>query len=231
MTSGTVQLVSPLSESIVAGITGGENETSSTSAANKVRIWAGASKAQRFSAPFRVLQDGTIHATKANIEGTIKATDGEFRGKVYATDGEFAGRIYIGNGAIRLEKDGSGSLGNGQITWQADFGALTIPSLNVGNLSGFSQLGQLVNYSVEMWANAAYGFNYIPDNDTTNLPASPIINFPQTVINCTNYRNKRLSGNGHKIVDKNSERDTIIYSNVVTLIFNGKWYVISRYDR
>lgn len=231
VTSGTVQLVSPLSESIVAGITGGENETSSTSAANKVRIWAGASKAQRFSAPFRVLQDGTIHATKANIEGTIKATDGEFRGKVYATDGEFAGRIYIGNGAIRLEKDGSGSLGNGQITWQADFGALTIPSLNVGNLSGFSQLGQLVNYSVEMWANAAYGFNYIPDNDTTNLPASPIINFPQTVINCTNYRNKRLSGNGHKIVDKNSERDTIIYSNVVTLIFNGKWYVISRYDR
>lgn len=231
VTSGTVQLVSPLSESIVAGITGGENETSSTSAANKVRIWAGASKAQRFSAPFRVLQDGTIHATKANIEGTIKATDGEFRGKVYATDGEFAGRIYIGNGAIRLEKDGSGSLGNGQITWQAEFGALTIPSLNVGNLWGFSQLGQLVNYSVEMWANAAYGFNYIQDNDTTNLPASPIINFPQTVINCTNYRNKRLSGNGHKIVDKNSERDTIIYSNVVTLIFNGKWYVISRYDR
>lgn len=231
VTSGTVQLVSPLSESIVAGITGGENETSQTEAKNKVRIWAGASKAQRFSAPFRVLQDGTIHATKANIEGTIKATDGEFRGKVYATDGEFAGRIYIGNGAIRLEKDGSGSLGNGQIHWQAEYGALTIPYLNVGQLWGFSQLGQLVNYSVEMWATAAYGFNYIPDNDTTNLPASPISNFPQTVINCTNYRYKRLSGNGHKIVDKGSESDTIIYSNVVTLIFNGKWYVISRYDR
>lgn len=231
VTSGTVQLVSPLSESIVAGITGGENETSQTEAKNKVRIWAGASKAQRFSAPFRVLQDGTIHATKANIEGTIKATDGEFRGKVYATDGEFAGRIYIGNGAIRLEKDGSGSLGNGQIHWQADYGSLTIPHLSVGQLWGFSQLGQLVNYSVEMWATAAYGFNYIPDNDTTNLPASPISNFPQTVINCTNYRYKRLSGNGHKIVDKGSESDTIIYSNVVTLIFDGKWYVISRYDR
>ena len=231
VTSGTVQLVSTLSESIVAGITGGENETSSTSTANKVRIWAGASKEQRFSAPFRVLQDGTIHATKANIEGTIKATDGEFRGKVYATDGEFAGRIYIGNGAIRLEQDGSGSLGNGQITWQADFGALTIPSLNVGNLWGFSQLGQLVNYSVEMWANAAYVFNYIKDNDTTKLPTNPKHNFPQTVINCTEYRNKKLSGNGHKIVDKGSEYDTITYSNVVTLIFDGKWYVISRYDK
>lgn len=231
VTSGTVQLVSPLSESIVAGITGGENETSQTEAKNKVRIWAGASKAQRFSAPFRVLQDGTIHATKANIEGTIKATDGEFRGKVFATDGEFAGRIYIGNGAIRLEKDGSGSLGNGQITWQADYGYLTIPSLNVGRLWGFEQLGQNVNYSIEMWDNAAYGFNYITDNDTTKLPANPKLNFPQTVINCTGYRYKKLSGNGHKIVDKGSEYDTITYSNVVTLIFDGKWYVISRYDK
>lgn len=231
VTSGTVQLVSPLSESIVAGITGGENETSQTEAKNKVRIWAGASKAQRFSAPFRVLQDGTIYATKANIEGTIKATDGEFKGKVYATDGEFAGRIYIGNGAIRLEKDGSGSLGNGQITWQAEAGALNIPFLTVGNLFGFTQLGQNVNYAVEMWANAAYGFNYIPNNDTTKLPANPIHNFPQTVINCTNYRYKKLSGNGHKIVDKGSEYDTITYSNVVTLIFDGKWYVISRYDK
>lgn len=231
VTSGTVQLVSPLSESIVAGITGGENETSQTEAKNKVRIWAGASKAQRFSAPFRVLQDGTIYATKANIEGTIKATDGEFKGKVYATDGEFAGRIYIGNGAIRLEKDGSGSLGNGQITWQAEAGALNIPFLTVGNLFGFTQLGQNVNYAVEMWANAAYGFNYIPNNDTTKLPANPKHNFPQTVINCTGYRNKKLSGNGHKIVDKGSEYDTITYSNVVTLIFDGKWYVISRYDK
>ena len=231
VTSGTVQLVSPLSESIVAGITGGENETSQTETKNKVRIWAGASKAQRFSAPFRVLQYGTIYATKANIEGTIKATDGEFKGKVYATDGEFAGRIYIGNGAIRLEKDGSGSLGNGQITWQAEAGALNIPFLTVGNLFGFTQLGQNVNYAVEMWANAAYGFNYIPNNDTTKLPANPIHNFPQTVINCTNYRYKKLSGNGHKIVDKGSEYDTITYSNVVTLIFDGKWYVISRYDK
>ena len=82
-----------------------------------------------------------------------------------------------------------------------------------------------------MWANAAYGFNYIPDNDTTKLPANPIHNFPQTVINCTNYRYKKLSGNGHKIVDKGSEVDTIFYSNVVTLIFDGKWYVINRYDR
>lgn len=231
VTSGTVQLVSPLSESIVAGITGGENETSQTEVQNKVRIWAGASKAQRFSAPFRVLQDGTIYATKANIEGTIKATDGEFRGKVFATDGEFAGRIYIGDGAIRLEKDGSGSLGNGQITWQAESGALKIHSLTVGGLWGFSQLGQMVSYAVEMWANTAYGFNYIPDNDTTNLPANPLNNFPQTVINCTNYRYKKLSGNGHKIVDKGSIVDTITYSNVVTLIFDGNWYVINRYDR
>jgi len=231
VTSGTVQLVSPVSESIVAGITGGEDETANTSAANKVRIWAGATKANRFSAPFRVLQDGTVHATKANIEGTVIATSGEFRGTIYATDGEFNGRVNIGSGAIQLNKDGSGSLGNGKVTWQAEYGAVTIPILNVGTIWGFCQLTQLVNYSIEMWATAAYGFNYIPDNDTTKLPANPITGFPQTVINCTNYRYKKLNGNGHKIVDKGSEADYIYYSNVVTLIFDGKWYVISRYDK
>lgn len=121
VTSGTVQLVSPLSESIVAGITGGENETSSTSAANKVRIWAGASKANRFSAPFRVLQDGTIYATKANIEGTVKATDGEFNGMVK-----------IAGGNILLSKDGSGQLASGNVIWDK-YGNVTLKNITTVN--------------------------------------------------------------------------------------------------
>ena len=74
-------------------------------------------------------------------------------------------------------------------------------------------------------------FNYIPDSDTTKLPANPKSAFPVTFVNCTNYRWKRLNGNGHKIVDKGSETDEIVVSNVVTLMFDGKWYVVSRYDR
>jgi len=229
VTSGTVQLVSPVSESIVAGITGGENETSSTSAANKVRIWAGASKNNRFTAPFRVLQDGSIYATKAHIEGTIKATDGEFRGKVYATDGEFNGRVYIGGGAIQLNKDGSGSLGNGKITWQADYGAATIPILNTNMIWGFNQLSQLANYAVDMQENAALFFNYIPDADTTKLPSSPNTARPYTFVNTTTYR-KKISGNGHKIWWKGTESDMLQLNSreVITLMFDVKWYVISR---
>lgn len=239
VTSGTVQLVSPLSESIVAGITGGENETSQTEAKNKVRIWAGASKAQRFSAPFRVLQDGTIHATKANIEGTIKATDGEFRGKVYASDGEFAGRIYIGNGAIRLEKDGSGSLGNGKVTWQADAGAVTIPFLTVNNLWGWNGLSQNLNYSIDAWGTASMFYLAIPDNETVRLPSNPQSARMYTFINLSGYR-KELNGNGHKIWIKRGEYDSVyldpwsssashIMASTITLMFDGKWYVVAAY--
>lgn len=237
VTSGTVQLVSPLSESIVAGITGGENETSQTEAKNKVRIWAGASKAQRFSAPFRVLQDGTIHATKANIEGTVKATDGEFRGKVYATDGEFAGRIYIGNGAIRLEKDGSGSLGNGQIHWQANYGALTIPLLNLGQVWGFNQLSVLASQYNPVNRDAALSFLDIPDDETVNLPSEPHMAFIYTIVNRT-QRYKHLNGNGRKVCYRREfytgyyaleEADsfTLGWAQTAMLIFDGKWYVIS----
>ena len=239
VTSGTVQLVSPLSESIVAGITGGENETSQTEAKNKVRIWAGASKAQRFSAPFRVLQDGTIHATKANIEGTIKATDGEFRGKVYASDGEFAGRIYIGNGAIRLEKDGSGSLGNGKVTWQADAGAVTIPFLTVNNLWGWNGLSQNLNYSIDAWGTASMFYLAIPDNETVRLPSNPQSARMYTFINLSAYR-KEFNGNGHKIWIKRGEYDSVyldpwsssinhITASTITLMFDGKWYVVAAY--
>lgn len=237
VTSGTVQLVSPLSESIVAGITGGENETSQTEAKNKVRIWAGASKAQRFSAPFRVLQDGTIHATKANIEGTIKATDGEFRGKVYASDGEFAGRIYIGNGAIRLEKDGSGSLGNGQIHWQADYGALTIPFLSLGMVWGFNQLPALASQYNPVNRDAALSFLDIPDNETVYLPSNPHTAFIYTIVNRT-QKYKYLNGNGRKVCYRREfytgyysleEADafTLGWAQSAMLIFDGKWYVIS----
>lgn len=71
VTSGTVQLAGN-DTTIKAGITGeGTAETS-------VRMWAGATKANRASAPFRVLQNGKLVATNAEITGTINANAGEF---------------------------------------------------------------------------------------------------------------------------------------------------------
>jgi len=236
VTSGTVQLVSPVSESIVAGITGGESENANTPAANKVRIWAGASKGNRFTAPFRVLQDGTVYATKANIEGTIKATDGEFRGKVYATDGEFAGRIYIGNGAIRLEKDGSGSLGNGQITWQKDYGHLTVPSINIGQLWGYNALAQELNHTIGMWNNASLFLLSLPYTETILLTSNPQTARMYTFVNLSDYQ-KEFNGNGKKIWYKGYDYDQVyitrwddrgIPATSITFMSGGdKWYVVA----
>ena len=222
VTSGTVQLAGS-DKSIKAGITG--EGTADTS----VRMWAGATFANRANAPFRVLQDGSIHATKAYIEGEIRAEKGEFRGTVYAEDGEFNGTINIGNGAILLNKDGSGTLGNGEISWQANYGAVTIPFLKAGEIWGYNQLVQNVNYSVPFWQNTAMGFNYIPDADTTKLPATPDIARPYVFVNTTTHR-KKINGNGHKIWSKGSESDTVTLQSyeVIILMFSGKWYVVSR---
>ena len=50
-----------------------------------MRFWAGDTAANKATAPYRVLHDGSLFATKANIKGRveadyIKATDGEFNG-------------------------------------------------------------------------------------------------------------------------------------------------------
>jgi hypothetical protein len=177
-----------------------------------------------------IYHNGKIKADNVEIKGKVTATSGEFSGKVYATDGEFKGKINIGNGAIVLNKDGSGYLGNAGTSWQ-DNGVLHVNDLSVQRIWGFNQLSQNANYQVDIWRNTAMAFNYIPDSDTTRLPADPLYCYPLTFVNCTGYRWKRLNGNGHKIVDKGSETDEIVVSNVVTLMFDGKWYVVSRYDR
>lgn len=86
VTSGTVQLAGS-DQSIKAGITGEGTADSS------VRVWAGASKENRATAPFRVLQNGELYATKAHIEGEINATSGKFTGEVNATSGTFYGSL------------------------------------------------------------------------------------------------------------------------------------------
>lgn len=240
VTAGTVQLANGNSQSIVAGITGGETEAANTSEERKVRIWAGASKENRFTAPFRVMQNGELHATKAYIEGEINATSGIFRGKVYATDGEFNGSINIGNGAIMLNKDGSGSFGNGSLTWQADYGVITIETLNLGRVWGFSQLSVNANYSVDINASAALVYLDTPSKETVKLPLKPNTSRMYTIINRTGYQ-KKINGNGAKIwwrsqvnlgngnYSKKSEGDeyTLGAYATITLMFDGKWYIVA----
>jgi len=73
VTSGTIQVAGD-NKSILAGITG--NGT----AANSIRFWAGASFENRATAPFRVMQDGSVVMSKAQVEGVINAISGSIGG-------------------------------------------------------------------------------------------------------------------------------------------------------
>ncbi len=193
-----------------------------------VRFWAGDTANNKAIAPFRVLHNGKMFASNVDIEGKVKATSGEFTGTIYAKDGEFNGRINIANGAIRLEKDGSGWLANGGIFWQSDFGAISIKSLNVQYLWGYNQLSQDVNENVEIWATTALALNFLPNGDMTKLPNEPLTAFPVTVVNCGNNIAKHLNGNGKKIWYQGDEIDVIMFNHTITLMFDGRWYVISK---
>nr|DAQ18899.1 MAG TPA: Neck appendage protein [Caudoviricetes sp.] len=71
---------------VQAGITG------VGAANNDVRLWAGSNYTNRANAPFRVLQDGTLHATNAHISGQIEAQSGKISGNL-----ELLGVLYSGN--------------------------------------------------------------------------------------------------------------------------------------
>ncbi|GHT06567.1 hypothetical protein AGMMS49525_14960 [Bacteroidia bacterium] len=62
-----------------------------------VRLWAGAPKENKTTAPFRVLHDG----------------------KLFATDADISGKISSGNGKNLLDSDGSGQLADGNVAWDA----------------------------------------------------------------------------------------------------------------
>jgi len=78
VTSGTIQLAGITEEgtppSILAGITG------EGTAAESVRLWAGASFENRGTAPFRVLQDGSVVMNNATVSGTIFTSNGTIGG-------------------------------------------------------------------------------------------------------------------------------------------------------
>lgn len=222
--SGVVGVTEDFQE-MNAGICGEGKENTS------VRFWAGANESSKGTAPFRVLHDGSLFASKVDIEGKVKATSGEFKGTVYAEDGEFKGRVYIGDGAIQLNKDGSGSMGNGSIHWQADYGAITIPFLNVGQVWGFSQLTMQPDYLYEIGyirKSVALTPLFLPTNETVYMPSDPLTVFPYVIVNCTGY-NKKIDGHGRAIWNKNRDSITLGAYQTAVLMFDGVWRVISVY--
>jgi hypothetical protein len=65
-----------------AGMSGAGGGTGGANQPTDIRLWAGASVADKATAPFRVQHDGTFYASNANISGTINATKGVFAGHI-----------------------------------------------------------------------------------------------------------------------------------------------------
>lgn len=127
---------------VVAGITGAGGNNGSA-----IRIWAGATEENRGRAPFRVTQDGILHAEDADISGKIVAKTGEL-GKLKIT-GMIDGRLDGTNGILIVSDfikfyDNSGG--------KADRTIL----LGVLNNSGYEYMGAFesdVRNSYNAWGN------------------------------------------------------------------------------
>ena len=108
MATGTMILGNSLG--VQAGITG------VGAANNDVRLWAGSNYTNRANAPFQVLQDGTLHATNANISGHVEATSGSFKGHVEAKSGQI-GNFKIVDGFIQTVLPKNHLSGETQDSW------------------------------------------------------------------------------------------------------------------
>ena len=95
---------------VQAGITG------VGAANNDVRLWAGSNYVNRNNAPFRVLQDGTLHATNAHISGHVEASSGSFKGHVEARSGQI-GNFAIVDGYIQTVPPKNNLTGETQDSW------------------------------------------------------------------------------------------------------------------
>lgn len=137
-TSNELTIVGRDNSTIVAGLTGGGNSS------NNVRIWAGTTESDVNNAPFRVYEDGSLVATKADIKGNIITA----QGNIYLGSQEDApqwaqldsenfdiiaikddnDRITFRAGGSEQEsqvvndfaEDGSGHVANGNISWASD---------------------------------------------------------------------------------------------------------------
>lgn len=148
VTAGTVQLANQFTASIVAGITGGFGktwkETATTPESEKVRIWAGASEGNRRTAPFRVLQNGKVIASNADIAGKITSAEGEIGG------------WKLSAGTLKSsDKDDAGNDITPAITLDADAGEIRAADSVVMDADGFGLLHN--NYAMVRIANVSVG--------------------------------------------------------------------------
>lgn len=102
-----------------------------------------------------LIEAKAITAEQINADG-ITANEVNLTGTITANDGVFKGDINIGDGKNKINKDGSGSLANGQITWST-FGILkirtAISSPFVGMTGVYNPNNDRVEYKLDLLLN------------------------------------------------------------------------------
>ena len=115
-------------EKVNAGVSGIYNEDTD------VAFWAGGTFEQAMRTVTKMLNGEqptdeewkdmakfvATHGGNVFLRGYIYALGGVFRGTIYSNDGEFGGTVRIADGKILLNKDGSGSLANGSLSWDKE---------------------------------------------------------------------------------------------------------------
>lgn len=105
-----------------------------------VAFWAGGELSKAIAnavTPFTTDKDRMINFLVTH-GGLLIANNAIIRGTIFATDGEFNGKVSIAGGKILLNKDGSGQLANGNISWDAEgnpiFNGIVTSTDEEGNL-------------------------------------------------------------------------------------------------
>lgn len=173
ITSGTIQLGDPQTVA-KAGITGSGTTDKS------VRIWAGNGESSKESAPFRVLQDGTLYATKANIEGRLNAGSAG-TGDMIIEEGAISVNDDLDNQLMRL--DGTG------LSTTTENGSYNIVGYNPIGISGAAM------QQIEVSA----------DDDSIGFPVYALY-IPRGKVCGLRYPIKRVSTSPYKVL----KTDTVI---------------------
>lgn len=217
-------------DGLISGLIGAGNKTAIKAGINGegtgddiVRFWSGVSAEEKETAPFRVLEDGTLYAIKAIIEGTVKATDGTF-----------SGEVSIANGFIKLNKDGSGQLAGGGVKWDKN-GNVTLANLGAleGTFTGKVNANNGIVFPVETLYGAGktissnVTFCLISPTETNDyeifyFPANPTKGQYLTIKNISYTTQLQIQGNGYKIRCDSTGGIGEVSDNVYNAIWIGR---------
>ena len=172
-------------KSVTAGMSGIYNDD------RDVAYWAGGDLSRAIANamnPFTTDADKMINYLVTH-GGLLIANQAIIRGTIFANDGEFNGKVSIAGGKILLNKDGSGQLANGNISWDKD-GNVKFESNSDGNkilIDPSAREIKLIRDNGDIAGSWSFGSRYsiisIGDNVTINETGVSIdrfVSYPST---------------------------------------------------